>query len=275
MLDWIGDTVDSVFSAAGDAFSWVGDQVKDILDSKIGRVAIIVAVAYFAFVAIAAESVAATAVETSVAAETGVAAAGSAEMTAASAGAQLGAEGAVAAGAAEGGAVIAGAEGVGAGTGVLEAAEAAATIEGVAAGASGGAAGIGTGAAEVGALEATSWAAQNPMLAYGGMMAGGQAVSGYMQGEQIKDMEEQRLKEEQEARDRQNIWGVNYGTGGESISAGDRLKDLNRDYFDSSAPINPAVQDYQLASARNRAGVLDEITGTANPEQYAHKPGAV
>ena len=53
------------------------------------------------------------------------------------------------------------------------------------------------------------------------------------------------------------------------------MKDLNRAYFDSNAPINPAVQDYQLASERQRAGVLDEVTGMANPEQYAHRPGVV
>ena len=131
--------------------------------------------------------------------------------------------------------------------------------------------GSGAGAGDTGVLNSMSaWAEKNPMMAYGGMMAGGQAVSGYMQGKQMEEMEQQRLDEEAAARNRQNIWGVNYGTGEGGISAGDRLKDLNRDYFDSPAPINPAVQDYQIASARQAQGVLDQVNTRANPTRKTY-----
>lgn len=260
--NWVGDTIDSTFEAIGDAFTWVGEKVKDAWSSDIGKIALITAAVYFGGWAITSDP----SWFMSAAVEGGTVAQGADVLAVAT----PGAESAVAVEAAGG-------------AGALEATTAeAAFLEPVGttagAGMEVGAADIGLSGVNVGegagVLDATaSWAAENPMMAYGGMMVGGQAVSGYMQGEQMKKMEEQRLAEERAERDRQNVWGVNYAEGGEGIDAGAQLKDLNRSYFDSAAPVNTAQSNYQLPSERRRAGVLDEVTGRANPNQYAHRPG--
>ena len=302
-MDWITETIGGAFDAVGDAFEWVGEKISEAWDNDLVKIAAIVAVGYFAFFMLP-EMMAATATETAIAAETGILSAGATDLTLASSGMQLGSS-AAAEGALMTTAEIVGTEAAIGGVGALEGVQAAAAFEGIGGTAAGvdmtmagaGQSGIGmtTGAAAPAAVPAPSavipqpgiapppppaetgvldsmgaWAQENPMMAYGGMMAGGQAISGYMQGKQMEEMEKQRLAEEEAARNRQNVWGVNYGTGGEAISAGDRLKDLNRDYFDSSAPINPAVQDYQLASTRQAQGALDQVNSIANPTRKTY-----
>jgi len=271
--DWIGDTIDSATSALGDAFEWVDEKLSDVWNSDLGKIAVIAAVGYFA-IYVLPEMMAATTVETAVATETGILAAGSTDLTLASAGMQLGSSASAEGALMTAGEVVAGGEGVLAAETLAATGGVDLTLAGT--GSTGLPATAPVPPPDTGVLTGfEKWASDNPMMAYGGMMAGGQAVSSYMQGEQMKEMEEQRLAEEQAERNRQNVWGVNYAEGGEAISAGDRLKDLNRAYFDASAPINPAVQDYALPSERQKAGVLDQVTGRANPEQYAHRPGAV
>lgn len=270
-MNWITDTIDRAVGAVGDAVSWVSDKVKDVWSSDLGKAALVVAAVYFGGYALTGNAT--WFLGETAAAGTGVQAAGASELAVATpAAAGTGADAAfmTGGGAGAGG----GAGGYQAGVGALEGTQAAAAMEPVAGTAggidltlSGGAAQSGFTVGEgAGALEtASAWAADNPMLAYGGMMVGGQAVSGYMQGKQQEAIQQQRLDEERAARDRQNVWGVNYKDGGEGISVADRLKNLNRDYFDSAAPINPAVQDYQTIAERKKAGVLNDVNTIANP----------
>ena len=258
---FIGDIVGDAFDFVGDTFEWAGEKVSDAWDSDIGRLAIIAGVGYAAYTMMGASG-AAAAVE----GETAIAATAAAEGT-----------GVVAAGAET---IAASEVGALAGTEALSGEALAAEIAGMDAGA------IDltlAGGAESGALAGMETAAGvtpvippvdpiNPMLQYGGMMAGGQVISGYMEGKALEEAEARRLEEEEAARNRQNVWGVNYAAGGQPISAADRLQQLNRQYFDSAAPVAQGQDQYALRSDRERQGVLNELTSIARPaEQYRHR----
>lgn len=283
-MDWISDAISDIGDAISDAWEWVKEKASDVWESDLGKIAVIAAAVYFGGVALTGNwGWIGSAFEGGAAAE--VAAHGAGELAVATPGAAAaGGETALAAtevaslGGMEAGALAgteaAAAGGVEAGSAAFLEPVSAATPELTLAGA--GSSVVPTGVppvAETGVLDAMgAWAAENPMMAYGGMMVAGQGVSGYMQGEQMKELEEQRLAEEAAARDRQNVWGVNYGTGEQTVmDAGGALKDLNRSYFDASQAI-AKTNPYLTAGERAEAGALDEMTSLARPaSQYDHR----